>query len=385
MEAERPQELFPAQDNEMRSAERKIMIAYLRSTAYFNNTLFDYAVALGTIVVAAIALWIIKSFILLFLRRLAASTAATWDNFAVLLIDTFIVPLGYLGIIYLVVAALVLPPAIAKALQMVMTVVLTVFGIRFILSVAHYGIFDMWLPQQRAQVSLEPRLRGLMPALSVLIWGIGIVFILDNLGFDISAIVAALGIGGIAMGLAASAVLGDAFAYLAILCDRPFELGDFIIVDSYLGSVEHIGMKTTRLRSLSGEQLVFSNKDLTNSRLHNYKRMRERRIVFIVGVTYGTTLTQLKEAPQLIKSIIDSLPDTRFDRSHFSSFADFSLNIETVYYVLSPDYNMYMDIQQAINLQIKEAFEQHDITFAFPTQTLYVINENGRMMPPVHP
>jgi small-conductance mechanosensitive channel len=353
------------------------MIAYLQSMSYFGNTLFDYAVALGIIGVGVIALWIIKSFVLLSLRRLAASTAATWDNVAVSLINPFMVPLGYLGVVYLAAAALVLPPAVAKALQVGMTVVLAILGIRCMLSVVRYGIFDMWLPHQGARVSLEPRLRGLMPALSVLIWSIGLVFLLDNLGFDISAIVAALGIGGIAIGLAASAVLGDAFAYLAILGDRPFELGDFIIVDNYLGSVEHIGMKTTRLRSLGGEQIVFSNKDLTDSRLRNYKRMHERRIVFTVGVTYGTTLEQIKEAPQLIRSIIESLPDVRFDRSHFSTFADFSLTIETVYYVLSPDYNTYMDIQQAINLQIKDVFEQRGITFAFPTQTLYVFNENG--------
>lgn len=361
------------------------MIAYLQSMSYFGNSLLDYAVALGIIGVGVIALWIIKTFVLLSLRRLAASTAATWDNFAVSLINTFISPLGYLGVVYLAAAALVLPPAVEKALQVVMTVVLAILGIRFMIGVVRYGIFDMWLPQQGEHVSLEPRLRGLMPALSVLIWSIGIVFLLDNLGFDISAMVAALGIGGIAIGLAASTVLGDAFAYLAILCDRPFELGDFIMVDSYLGSVEHIGMKTTRLRSLGGEQLVFSNKDLTDSRLRNYKRMRERRIVFTVGVTYGTTLAQIKEAPQLIRSIIQSLPDVRFDRSHFSTFADFSLSIETVYYVLSPNYNTYMDIQQAINLQIKEAFEQRGITFAFPTQTLYVFNENGGTMPQLQP
>jgi small-conductance mechanosensitive channel len=353
------------------------MLAYLQSTSYFGNSLLDYAVALGTIVVGVVALWIIKSFVLLALHRLAARTASTWNHFAGSLINTFIVPLCYLGLVYLAVTALVLPPAVAKALQVVMTALLAIFGIRFVLRVVRYGIFDVWIPQQTERLSLEQRLRGLMPALSVLIWGLGIIFLLDNLGFDVSAIVTGLGIGGIAVALAASAVLGDAFAYLAIQFDRPFELGDFIIVGDYLGSVEHIGMKTTRLRSLGGEQLVFSNKDLTDSRLRNYTRMRERRVVFSVGVTYGTTLAQIKEAPQLIRSIVENLPGTRFDRSHFSAFADFSLNIETVYYVLSPDYNTYMDLQQAINLQIKETFEQRGIAFAFPTRTLYVFNENA--------
>ena len=359
------------------------MIADLQSISYFGNTLLDYVIALSILILGGVVLWIFKTFVLFALRRFATSTTATWDDFAVSLIESFMIPLGYLGIIYLATTPLSLAPAITKAIQVIMMAALAIIGTRFILRVAHYGVFDLWLPQQDNRVSLEPRLRGLTPALSVVIWGIGFVFLLDNLGFDISAIVAALGIGGIAIGIAASAVLGDAFAYLAILCDRPFELGDFLIVGDYLGSVEHIGMKTTRLRSLSGEQLIFSNKDLTDSRVRNYKRMQERRIVFTVGVTYGTTLEQIKEAPHLIRSIIEGIPEARFDRSHFSAFGDFSLRIETVYYVLSPDYLKYMDIQQAINLQIKEAFEQRGITFAFPTQTLYVVDETSSGAPAI--
>jgi small-conductance mechanosensitive channel len=353
------------------------MITYLQSLSYFDNTLFDYAVALGTILVGVVALWIVKSFVLRSFRRLPSTTASIWNQYAVSLINTFIVPLCYLGIVYLAVTALVLPPLLAKAIRVATTSVLAIFGIRFVLSLIRYVLFDVWLPQQAEHLSLEPRLSGLMPALSLLVWGIGIIFLLDNLGFNVGAIVAGLGIGGIAVGLAASAVLGDAFAYLAILFDRPFELGDFILVGDYMGNVEYIGMKTTRLRSLSGEQIVFSNKDLTDSRVRNYKRMRERRVVFTVGLTYDTTLAQIKEAPQLIKTIIDSTPNTRFNRSHFFAFGDFSLNIETVYYVLSSDYMVYMDVQQAINLQLKEVFEQHGIDFAFPTRTLHILNASG--------
>jgi small-conductance mechanosensitive channel len=361
------------------------MVADLQSISYFGNTLLDYVIALGILILGGVVLWIFKTFVLFALRRFAASTTATWDDFAVSLIESFMIPLGFLGIIYLATTPLSLSPSITKAIHVILMAALAIIGIRFVIRVAYYGVFDLWLPQQDNRVSLEPRLRGLTPALSVVIWGIGLVFLLDNLGFDISAIVAALGIGGIAIGIAASAVLGDAFAYLAILCDRPFELGDFLIVGDYLGSVEHIGMKTTRLRSLGGEQLIFSNKDLTDSRVRNYKRMQERRIVFTVGVTYDTTLEQIKEAPHLIRSIIEGIPEARFDRSHFSAFGDFSLRIETVYYVLSPDYLTYMDIQQAVNLQIKETFEQRGMTFAFPTQTLYVVDEKSSGAPAMLP
>jgi small-conductance mechanosensitive channel len=214
--------------------------------------------------------------------------------------------------------------------------------------------------------------KGIVPIIKVVIWSIGIIFLLDNLGFKINTVIAGLGIGGIAVALAAQALLGDLFSYFSILFDRPFEIGDFIIVGDYLGTIEHIGIKTTRIRSLSGEQLVFSNTDLTNSRVRNYKRMQKRRVVFQLGVTYQTTLQQVKEIPQIITDVIKNVNDTVFDRAHFSSYGDFSLNFETVYNVLSSDYNKYMDIQQEINFAIKEEFEKRGIEFAYPTQTLFM-------------
>jgi small-conductance mechanosensitive channel len=198
---------------------------------------------------------------------------------------------------------------------------------------------------------------------------------MDNLGFEISAVIAGLGIGGIAVALAAQAVLGDLFSYFSILFDKPFELGDFVIVDGHMGTIEHIGIKTTRIRSLGGEQLIFSNTDLTGSRLRNYKRMEQRRIVFKLGVTYQTPIEKLKGIPSVIKNIITNIEETRFDRAHFSGFGDFSLDFEVVYHVLTGDYNRYMDTQQDINLQIAEEFERQGIEFAYPTQTLFLEKE----------
>ncbi|MCX7765301.1 MAG: mechanosensitive ion channel family protein, partial [Candidatus Sumerlaeia bacterium] len=181
-----------------------------------------------------------------------------------------------------------------------------------------------------------------------------------------------LGIGGVAVALAAQAILGDLFSYFAILFDRPFEVGDFIIIGDLSGTVEYIGLKTTRIRSINGEQVVIANTDLTNSRIRNYKRMERRRVVFRIGVRYETNLEQLKEIPVLIKNIISQIPEATFDRAHFFSYGDFSLVFEIVYFVNDRDYYKYMDIQQQINLKIKEEFARRQIKFAYPTQTVYL-------------
>ncbi len=179
------------------------------------------------------------------------------------------------------------------------------------------------------------------------------------------------------MALAAQAILQDLFSYFSIIFDRPFDVGDFIIVDSFMGTVEYVGIKTTRIRSLSGEQVVFSNTDLTNSRVRNYKRMELRRVVFGFGVVYETPLDKLRKIPQIVEDVIKSIEQTRFDRAHFFKYGDFSLDFEVVYYVLSSDYNKYMDIQQEINLKIKEEFEREGIEFAYPTQLLYLAKLDG--------
>ncbi len=206
----------------------------------------------------------------------------------------------------------------------------------------------------------------------LLIWAMVLLLTLDNLGVDITALVAGLGIGGIAVALAVQNVLGDLLASLSIALDRPFVLGDFLIMDDYMGSVEYIGIKSTRLRSLTGEQIVMSNADLLSSRVRNYGRMQQRRIVFTLGVTYETPREKLKQIPELLRRIVESAPDVRFDRAHFAKYGDFSLDFEVVYYVLSAEYNTYMDVQQAINFRIHEEFEALGVEFAYPTQTLWL-------------
>jgi small-conductance mechanosensitive channel len=223
------------------------------------------------------------------------------------------------------------------------------------------------------------QLGGIMLILNGIIWIIGIIFLFDNLGYNVGTVIAGLGIGGIAIALAAQNILGDLFNYFVIFFDRPFEIGDFIILDDKMGTVEYIGIKTTRLKSLSGEQLIISNSDLTQSRLHNYKRMQRRRIQFDIGIVYQTPLEKVKEVPQIIKNVIASIEGITIDRTHFKAYGDFSLNFQTVYFVESSEYNVYMDKQQLINLKLFEEFEKRKIEFAYPTQSIFLAqNGNGK-------
>ena len=209
------------------------------------------------------------------------------------------------------------------------------------------------------------------------VWFIAFLIVLDTFGIEITALIATAGIGGIAIALAVQNILGDLFASLSIVLDKPFVVGDFLIMGEFAGTVEHIGLKTTRVRSLSGEQIVFSNGDLLSSRIRNYKRMFERRILFRIGVTYQTPYEHLQRIPEMLREIVESQDRVRFDRAHFQGFGDFSLNFEIVYYVLVPEYGTYMDIQQAINLAICSRFEQEGIEFAYPTQTLFLVPQDA--------
>jgi len=201
------------------------------------------------------------------------------------------------------------------------------------------------------------------------------LIILDNLNVEISTLVASLGIGGIAVALALQNILGDLFASLSITLDKPFAIGDFIVVDDFEGDVEDIGLKSTRIRSLSGEELIFSNTDLLSSRVRNFKRLEKRRISFGIGVVYGTPVEKLKKIPGMIEDIISPLENVEFDRTHFKTLGDFSLDFSVVYHVLEPAYAAYLDVQQVINLKIYQRFEEEGIEFAYPTQTVMLESE----------
>ena len=245
------------------------------------------------------------------------------------------------------------------------------------------GVITLWIARYKAEkmeadASAVTSMQAVGLVSKIIVWSVIALMLLDNLGIDVTALVAGLGIGGIAIGLALQNILGDLFASLSIVLDKPFVIGDTLTVGTDSGTVEHIGLKSTRLRSLSGEQIVFSNGDLLSARVRNFERMTERRVVLVFGVTYDTDPETLAAIPRLAQDAVETVgadeggAPLRFDRAHFKELAASSLNFEVVYHVLDPDYGRYMDAQQAINLALVAAFRERDIEFAFPTQTLHV-------------
>ena len=239
-------------------------------------------------------------------------------------------------------------------------------------------IFSRYFERDDANHGREKHLKPLLSLIKFILWIVGIIFLLANLGVNVSTALAGLGVGGIAVAIAAQGILGDLFSYLVIFFDKPFELGDFIIFGDKAGVVERIGIKSIRIRVLSGELLIIANSDLTSARVHNYKQMLQRRVVFAIRIAYETTSDNLEKVPSIIKDIITSVKTIEgvvFDRSHFNAFGDYSLNFETVYYVPTNNYTVYMDIQQEIYFRLFRTFKEEGIEFAYPTQLIYTKDE----------
>ncbi|MEJ2678044.1 MAG: mechanosensitive ion channel family protein [Gemmatimonadota bacterium] len=340
--------------------------------SFYGNSLERWLIAIGLAALVTIVLLLIRRVLGSRLQSLADRTTNDLDN---LVADVFRHTHGFfLLFIGLFVGArlLELPE---KAYGWVR--IATIFA--FLIQVALWGnVFIRRLIEDYAKKRLQDdaamattvRFAGFIARMTM--WIIIVLVALDNLNIHITTLVAGLGVGGVAVALAVQNILGDLFASLSIVLDKPFVIGDFIIVDDLMGTVDHVGLKTTRLRSLGGEQLVFANSDLLKSRIRNYKRMYERRIVFTFGVLYQTPRETLEKIPGIVREIIGALEDTRVDRAHFARFGPSSLDFEVVYYVLKPDYNVYMDRQQAINLELMHRFEEMGVEFAYPTQTIFL-------------
>jgi small-conductance mechanosensitive channel len=215
----------------------------------------------------------------------------------------------------------------------------------------------------------------LKKVIQVVVFAFALFVILGIFHQDLSGVVVGLGVGGIAIALALQSILSDALSAFSIYFDRPFEIGDFIVIGDYAGTVNKIGIKSTRIKLLQGEELVISNKELTSSSVRNFKKLEQRRIVFAVKVTYDTPIEKLKKIPAIIGTIIKNTELTRLDRVHFQQFGDFSLDFEVVYYITTGDYTKYMDIQQQINFSIMEEFDKENISMAYPTQKIFYENE----------
>ena len=349
------------------------MQEFLNQT-FWGNTIQSYFIAAGIFIFGLILVKVLEKIVLYRLKKWAAKTETTIDDLLIKSVEKSIIPLLFYGIFYSAITSLTFVERVSRIIEIASLFIVTFFIVRFVSSSIMFTISYFIKKQERGEEKAR-QLRGMTVLINIFVWVIGIVFIMGNLGFDISAVIAGLGIGGIAIALAAQTILGDLFSYFVIFFDRPFEVGDMITVQDKVGTVEYTGIKTTRIRALTGEQLVFSNTDLTNSRIHNFKKMQERRVLFKLTIVYQTPASSLEEIPKIVRGIIEKHTDVRFDRGHFSSYGDFSLNFEFVYFVISADYVKYMDTHQAINLEIYKEFEKRGIEFAYPTQTLYLNKE----------
>ncbi|AEL24537.1 mechanosensitive ion channel family protein [Cyclobacterium marinum] len=346
---------------------------------FWNNTAKDYLIATGIIVIGILIVRIFKKTLLQKIKSLTEKTSTNFDDYLVAAIEKFVIPALYISIVFFGIRTLSISDGFRYILSNAHKVILAYYIVRLVSSVLIL-LLKTWVREQENGEEKVKQIGGIILIINVLIWGLGILFLFDNLGYDVTAIVTGMGIGGIAVALAAQNILGDLFNYFVIFFDRPIEIGDFIVIDDKNGVVEKIGIKTTRVKTLSGEQLVIANSDLTSSRIHNYKKMQRRRILFGVGVTYETSNEDLKRIPGILKEIVNHQQPITFDRAHFKEFGDSSLNFEVVYYIEDAAYNTYMDIQQQINFEIFDRFQEMGISIAFPTRTLYVRNENGQKL-----
>jgi len=348
-----------------------LLNSQIMALSFFGNTLWAYAGFLGVLVGGFLLLWVIRRFVVRRIKQWTDKTENTLDDLVVDALEKVVGPLLAYFVFVVSLRSLNLPASFHHVVAKTTPLLLVFFAVRFL----DHGLWFLvsgLTRKSQGDAHSQQQIRALKPIVTVFLWAGGVIFLLDNWGFKISSLVAGLGIGGVAVALAAQALLGDLLSYFSIVFDRPFEIGDFIVVGEKRGTVEYVGIKTTRLRSLDGEELVFSNTDLTTSRLQNLKRMELRRVLFRVGVTYDTPVEKLKAVPPLIKTIVEKVEGTRFDRAHFIAMENSSLVFEIVYFVLNNDFNVYADAQQRINLEIMETFQKEKISFAFPTQTVYV-------------
>ena len=344
---------------------------------FYHNSVRAWLVAGIAFLVIGSTLLLIRTLLVRRLASIAERTATSADDAVVDLIRRtryfFILAAAIAGAMLF----LDLPPRALGIGQVLGTIAI-------ILQIAMWGngLITFWFKHyagQKADSDLSSRttIAAFSFVARAMLWIMLALVALNRLGYDVTALITGLGVGGIALALAVQNILGDLFAALAIVVDKPFVVGDSISVDTLSGTVEHVGLKTTRLRSVNGEQLIFSNADLLKSRIRNFKRMQERRVLFLLGVTYDTPPDVVARIPTIIREAIEEESPVRFDRSHFSSYGDSALNFESVYFVLTSDYVKYMDIHQAVNLKLLRRFAAEGIQFAYPTRTIQLQSPVG--------
>lgn len=337
---------------------------------YWGNTVKAYAYAIGAMLLAWMILKFFRKKILSIIRHLASRTNTQLDDIAISLGEKFILPYLYIFINYHIITQLQWNEKVLKVLHAAFLFVSAYYIIRLI-NATLKGAVQAYLEFKEEPAVRVRQMNGMIKIVQVLIGLMGLLILFNNLGYNITALIAGMGVGGIAIALAAQNILSDLFSYLVIFFDKPFETGDFIVMGAYSGTVEKIGVKTSHVRSLDGQQLIVPNAEISKSVIQNFKRLQRRRVVFSIGVVYDSTADQLRRIPAIIESIIRQQNGLTFERAHLKTFGEFSINYEIVYYVETSDYLVYMDAHQEICLELFKSFEAEGIAFAFPTQTIF--------------
>jgi len=349
----------------------------LLETTYLGITLMEWLAALVTALLIFSVITILKAFLL---RRLAAVADTTSTELDDLLLEVGRVTRPLLvACISLYIGSLALPlgERAAGILATIFVLVLLLQAGLWIGAVVSFAFIRYFRKRAGDDAAAGTMVSALAFVARVAVWATVLLVALQTLGVQVTALVAGLGIGGIALALAAQNVLGDLFGWICILLDKPFLVGDFLVVDDHKGTVERIGIKTTRLRSPTGEELIFSNSDLLGSRIRNHQRMEGRRGDFVIGVTYQTPPEKLREIPNMLREAVERHEMARFDRAHFKGFGASSLDFEVVFWMKKPDYSLYMDVQQAINYELYERCAEEGIEFAYPTRTIFLVPPEG--------
>lgn len=342
-------------------------------TVILGNSLRAYLACLLIVVLGLLLVWIADKTLVRGLKRLTRHTDSTFDDFLIEKGEKFALPALYAIVAYVGLRTLALNPSLARGLKAAVMVIVAIQAVRLVTRILQEAL-ERHMVHRAGSAELadaeRKSVRGILVFVRIVAWVLGAVLVLDNLGVKVSTFVAGLGIGGIAIALAAQAVLGDLFSYFVIFFDRPFQVGHSIKIGNFQGEVESIGIKTTRIRSLSGEIIVMSNKYLTDNQVQNFRLLQRRRALVTFDVDYATPNDKLREIPALIRSIVAGLPDATMDRVHFQSFQESGLRFETVFFVEVPEYNVFMDSLQEFNLKLKDGLEARGISFAVPTRVI---------------
>ncbi len=341
----------------------------LLSFQVFGNTGKDYLVAFIILVIFVTLLKVFQIVILKKLENIVKKTKTDLDDVLIAIVERIKPPVYSFIALYGAFQFLTLSDIVEKIIDGLLILVVVYQIINTLQEFVNFAVRKLSSEDKKVSSSVVSSISIMA---KTVLWSFAVLLILSNWGINISSLVAGLGIGGIAIALAVQKILSDVFSSFSIFVDKPFEEGDFIAVGQDMGVVQKIGIKTTRIKSLQGEELIISNQELTTERVKNFKRMKERRIVFTIGICYETPTEKMKKIPEIIKEIVEKEEFARFDRAHFKTYGDFSLNYEIVYFVTSREYLKYVNTQQSINLALKESFEKEGIEFAYPTQTIFV-------------